>query len=56
VMRELGLAPGPRVGEALEAIREGQATGKVSTREEALEFGKKWLEGNPIASHGDASR
>ena len=46
VMRELGLAPGPRVGEALEAIREGQATGKVSTREEAIAFGRKWLEEN----------
>jgi tRNA nucleotidyltransferase/poly(A) polymerase len=42
VMRELGLKPGPRVGEVLEAIREGQATGKVSTREEAIAFGKKW--------------
>lgn len=50
VMRELGLAPGPRVGEILEAIREGQATGKVSTREEAMEFGKKWLEDNPPSS------
>jgi len=46
VMRELNLAPGPRVGEVLEAIREGQATGKVSTREEAIAFGKKWLEAN----------
>ncbi len=44
VMRELGLEPGPRVGEALEAIREGQATGKVSSRDEAIEFGRKWLE------------
>jgi tRNA nucleotidyltransferase/poly(A) polymerase len=44
VMRELKLAPGPRVGALLEAIREGQATGKISTREEALAFGKKWLE------------
>lgn len=44
VMRELNLAPGRRVGEILEAVREGQATGKVSTREEALEFGRKWLE------------
>lgn len=44
VMRELNLAPGPRVGEVLEVIREGQATGKVSTREEAIAFGKKWLE------------
>ncbi len=46
VMRALNLAPGPRVGEVLEAIREGQATGKVSTREDAVEFGKKWLEAN----------
>ena len=44
VMRELNLAPGPRVGDVLEAIREGQATGKVSTREDALEFARKWLE------------
>ncbi len=49
VMRELGLEPGPRVGEVLEAIREGQATGKVSTREEAIAFGKKWLEDNRVA-------
>jgi poly(A) polymerase len=46
VMRELNLAPGPRVGEVLEAIREAQATGKASTREEAIAFGKKWLEEN----------
>jgi poly(A) polymerase len=46
VMCELGLAPGPRVGEVLETIREGQATGKVSTREDAIAFGKKWLEEN----------
>jgi tRNA nucleotidyltransferase/poly(A) polymerase len=44
VMRELGLAPGRRVGEVLEAIREAQATGKVSMREDAVEFGRKWLE------------
>lgn len=44
VMRELNLAPGPLVGEALEAIREAQAEGKVSTREEAIAYGRKWLE------------
>jgi cytidyltransferase-like protein len=49
VMHELELAPGPRVGEVLEVIREGQATGKISTREEAIAFGKKWLEENPVA-------
>lgn len=38
VMKALRLAPGPRVGEVLETLREAQATGRVSTREEALAF------------------
>jgi tRNA nucleotidyltransferase/poly(A) polymerase len=46
LMRELGLSPGPRLGEVLEAIREGQAAGKVSTREDAIAFGRKWLADN----------
>jgi hypothetical protein len=36
VIRELGIGPGPQVGELLEAVREAQATGEVQTREEAL--------------------
>ena len=43
VMREFDLKPGPHVGEILEAIREAQATGKISTREEALSFARVWL-------------
>jgi len=43
VMAELKLKPGPRVGEILEAIREGQATGKINTREEAVIFARDWL-------------
>ena len=31
-----GLSPGPRVGEVLEAVREAQASGEVTTREEAI--------------------
>ncbi len=31
-------------GRLLEAIREAQAVGEISTREEALAFGSKWLE------------
>lgn len=38
VMRALKLAPGPKVGEVLESLREAQATGKVRTREEALAY------------------
>ncbi len=44
LMSSLALKPGPVVGDVLEAIREAQATGKVSTREEALAFGKNWLD------------
>lgn len=36
VMRELGASPGPHIGRWLEALREAQAAGEVSTREEAL--------------------
>jgi tRNA nucleotidyltransferase/poly(A) polymerase len=36
VMKLLGLKPGPQVGEWLERLREAQAEGKLSTRDEAL--------------------
>jgi hypothetical protein len=47
VMRAFDLDPGPRVGLVMEAIMEGQATGKVSSREEALQYGRQWLEAHP---------
>lgn len=40
LIKELGLAPGKRVGELLEAIREAQAEGEVKTREDALAFAR----------------
>ena len=40
LMKELNLQPGRIVGQLLEAIREGQATGKISTREEAIAFAR----------------
>ncbi|MGE5249236.1 MAG: CCA tRNA nucleotidyltransferase, partial [Bacteroidota bacterium] len=46
LMNELGLEPGPRLGRLLEAIREGQATGKVSSRKEAIEYARSWLAGS----------
>ncbi len=33
-----GLSPGPKIGEALEAVHEAQASGEVATREEALAY------------------
>jgi tRNA nucleotidyltransferase/poly(A) polymerase len=41
VMRATRLAPGPKIGEILERLREAQAEGAVSTRQEALIFIKK---------------
>jgi hypothetical protein len=38
VMQALGLRPGPQVGILLEALREAQAAGEVTTREAAMEF------------------
>ena len=38
LMQELDLEPGRIVGQLLESIREAQATGKISTREEAVSF------------------
>lgn len=43
LMRELGIPPGPVLGDLLDAIREGQATGKIATRGQAVEFGRHWL-------------
>jgi putative nucleotidyltransferase with HDIG domain len=43
LMRELNLTPSRTIGLLLEAIREGQATGKIGTREEALSFAQRQL-------------
>jgi poly(A) polymerase len=44
LMREFGLKPGPKVGETLEAVREAQGAGELSTKEEALAFARRHLE------------
>ena len=43
IMAEFSLQPGPRIGRLLEAVREGQAVGSVTTREEALAFAQNLL-------------
>jgi poly(A) polymerase len=43
LMRELNLEPGRTIGQLLEVIREGQATGKVESREQALTFARQHL-------------
>jgi putative nucleotidyltransferase with HDIG domain len=41
LMKELGIKPGPMVGQLLEAIRENQAAGKIENREQALDFARE---------------
>ena len=41
LMRELNLSEGPEVGRLLEAIREAQAAGEVTTREDALALARR---------------
>jgi putative nucleotidyltransferase with HDIG domain len=43
LMRELNLKPGKQIGELLESIREAQAMGEVSTREQAFDLVRKKL-------------
>ena len=43
LMKELGIKPGPIVGQLLESIRENQAAGKIETREQALAFAREEL-------------
>lgn len=49
VMHALSLAPGPAVGELLERLREAQAEGGVTTKEEALAFVRACIKAGPPA-------
>jgi hypothetical protein len=50
LQRELGLKPGHRLGELLEEVREAQAAGEITTKEEALDYVKKLLAGDEIST------
>lgn len=43
LQNELGLTPGAKIGELLAGIREAQAEGKISTRDQALEMARAWI-------------
>jgi poly(A) polymerase len=43
VMKVFDLPPSPLIGKLLEAVREAQATGSVSEKEDALDFAREWL-------------
>jgi tRNA nucleotidyltransferase/poly(A) polymerase len=44
IMGVLDLDSGPQIGAVLKVIREAQATGKVTTREEAVALSREWKE------------
>ena len=44
---DLGISPGPRIGELLARVREAQAVGEVETRQDALARVKEWLATSP---------
>jgi poly(A) polymerase len=43
LMAELGIKPGRVIGQLLEVIREGQATGKIANREQAINLAREYL-------------
>ncbi len=45
LIRDLGLAPGPVIGQLLEQVREARSSGEISTREEALALARHVLAG-----------
>ncbi len=45
IMKTYGLKPGPQIGELLEALKEAQAAGEVTDRQEALRYIARLLEG-----------
>ncbi|MBN1580898.1 MAG: CCA tRNA nucleotidyltransferase [Anaerolineae bacterium] len=44
-------APGPRVGQLLDALHEAQAAGEVHTRDEALGYARTWLDASSSSKH-----
>ena len=40
---EMGLKPGRRIGEILEAVREAQMAGEIHSRDEALDAAKHMM-------------
>jgi tRNA nucleotidyltransferase/poly(A) polymerase len=47
IMVHFHLAAGPLVGQLLEAIREAQAVGEISTRDAVFDFADAWLKARP---------
>ncbi len=44
LLEDFGLPPGPQIGEILENVREAQASGEITTTEEALDWVQRFLD------------
>ncbi len=51
IMKIFRLSPGPAIGELLEALREAQAAGEVTDRQQALDYVKNLLNNHKRTSH-----
>ncbi|UCD09388.1 MAG: HD domain-containing protein [Dehalococcoidales bacterium] len=43
IIKSFGLSPGPRIGELLDAVKEAQASGEITDREQALAYIKELI-------------
>jgi poly(A) polymerase len=43
IMKAFGMSPGPKVGQMLEAIKEARAAGEVKSRQQAIDYARRWL-------------
>jgi poly(A) polymerase len=53
LIQHLGISPGPLIGQLLEAIREAQASGSLSTPEEALALARTLLDQGSLFGKGN---
>ncbi len=44
IMRTFGISQGPEIGQLLEAVKEAQAAGEINSREQAIDYAKRWLD------------
>jgi poly(A) polymerase len=52
IINTFGLHPGPKIGKLLEALREAQASGEITTREEALAYIRQKLTTEAVNKYG----
>jgi poly(A) polymerase len=43
IMKAFGMSPGPEVGELLEAVKEARAAGEIKSRQQAIDYARRWL-------------